>query len=275
MAAMPLDLDPRRRAMLREMGVHVWSPATPADAENVPPAPPAAARAPVAAVGTGAAPSQGPADVVVRAHAAVPTATDIDAMDWPALAQSVQACQACGLCVGRKAAVFVPEATPRQADWLIVGEPPDALEERDGTPFAGDSAQLLDNMLRALRLSPDQPGEGGVRVTNVVKCRPSAVRNPHDEELAHCAPYLRREIALVQPRVIVAMGRFAARALLAEAAPELVRLPFGKLRGQVHRYQGLPVIVTYHPAKLLRSPAAKAEAWADLCLALSLAKRAG
>jgi DNA polymerase len=158
----------------------------------------------------------------------------------------------------------------RQADWLLVGEPPDEAEERAGAAFADQSGQLLDNMLKALGLSRRADAAGSAQaayLTNVVKCRPARARNPEPAELVVCENYLRREIALVQPKVILAMGRFAAQALLQSSAPELTGTPLGKLRGQIYRYQGLPVVVTYHPAYLLRNQADKARAWADLCLA--------
>jgi DNA polymerase len=134
-------------------------------------------------------------------------------------------------------------------------------------PFAGTTGQLLDNMLRAVQLSRDGAGAAGARLTPVVKCRPAAVRNPTPDELARCAVYLQREIALTQPKVIVAMGRFAALSLLGRDYPQLLQLPFGQVRGKVYRYMGIAVVVTYHPSKLLRVPLQKAHVWADLCLA--------
>ena len=197
----------------------------------------------------------------------------MDGLDWPALATTVAGCTACTLCIGRKAPVFAAEPPPRQADWLVVGEPPDEQEERAGAPFAGQVGQLLDNMLRAVQLTRTGVGSAGARLTNVVKCRTTPVRNPQADELARCAAYLRREIALVQPKVILAMGRFAALSLLGDSSPELASLPFGKLRGQVHHFHGVPVVVTYHPSRLLRAQEDKANAWADLCLAQTVARQ--
>jgi uracil-DNA glycosylase family 4 len=210
-------------------------------------------------------------------------------MDWAALAQTVASCQACKLCTGRRAPVFgaaqVGAAgatqTLRQADWLVVGEPPDEAEERAGAPFADQAGQLLDNMLKAVgvRRRAMNRAEGAesrataAYVTNVVKCRPASVRNPEPQELAACEVYLRREVALVQPKVILAMGRFAAQTLLRDSLPEVASIPLGKLRGQIYRYQGIPVVVTYHPSYLLRTQQDKARAWADLCLALEQSKK--
>lgn len=201
------------------------------------------------------------------------TAGSVEQMDWMQLRDAVRGCRACALCDGRKAAVFSADPEPAQADWLIVGEPPDEYEERAGRPFAGTAGQLLDNMLRAVHLTRDGCGPAGARLTPVVKCRPAAPRNPTAGELARCAVYLQREIALTQPRVIVAMGRFAALSLLSSAYPELLQLPFGQMRGKVYRCQGIAVVVTYHPSKLLRAPLQKAQAWADLCLARAQATR--
>ncbi len=194
-------------------------------------------------------------------------------MNWPELAQAVQACTACSLCEGRKAPVFVSDPAPTQADWLIVGEPPDAHEERDASPFVGEIGQLLDNMLRAVNCQRDGQGAGGARLTPVVKCRPAAVRPPTLEELAQCAVFLRREIVLTRPRVILAMGRFAALSLLAEDYPQVLQMPLGQLRGGAFQVNGIPVVVTYHPVKLLRAPLEKANAWVDLCRARTLALR--
>jgi uracil-DNA glycosylase len=279
---MSLNLDARQRAMLQEMGVRVWWPRAealvPVVAADMSPEPasaratdvvalvrtPARVAAPVSQAEVTAARPTAPAPLVAASGAPV------DDMDWAQLAQAVQACSACGLCEGRKAPVFISDPAPAQADWLVVGEPPDEQEERAGSPFVGEAGQLLDNMLRAVQCRRDGQGRGGARLTHVVKCRPEAVRPPQPDELARCAVYLRREIALTRPRVILAMGRFAAMSLLGEAYPEVLQMPLGQLRGRAFRVDGLPIIVTYPPVKLLRAPMEKANAWADLCLARSL-----
>jgi len=179
-------------------------------------------------------------------------------MDWSTLAETIASCRACQLCTTRRHAV-VGAGAPR-ADWLIVGEPPDEHEDALGAPFAGDAGKLLDNMLRAAGLG----GRDKVYIANVLRCRPPANRNPEPEELAQCEPYLRRQIALLQPRVILVMGRIAIQTLLQSQEP------MGRLRGRAHDYQGVPVVVTYHPANLLRTPVDKAKAWADLCLAMDI-----
>jgi len=274
---MSLDLDDRQRAMLQEMGVRVW------------PAPAAVAPAQLAAAIESrvlgalnppltATPRTEPRRPAPGAAQSVGTPAGLDAgladMDWPALAQSVADCQACQLCTGRRAPVFRNSDAPPQADWLLMGEPPDEAEERTGTPFAEQAGHLLDNMLKAIGVRRrGAPGIADARastayLTNVVKCRPAAVRNPEPQELATCANYLAREVALVQPKVILALGRFAAQSLLQGSLPEVAGVPLGKLRGQVYRYQGIPVVVSYHPSYLLRTPQDKARAWADLCLAL-------
>ncbi|HWH73945.1 MAG TPA: uracil-DNA glycosylase [Methylibium sp.] len=188
-------------------------------------------------------------------------------MDWPALRAAVAGCTACGLCRSRRNTVF--GVGHERAHWMIVGEAPGEHEDRQGEPFVGMAGQLLDNMLRAVGLSrtpgPDHDPARQVFIANVLKCRPPVNRNPLPEEVAQCAPYLRRQVELVQPKLILAMGRFAVQALLETDAA------IGRLRGQRHQYQGVPVVVTYHPAYLLRNPADKARAWDDLCLAREVA----
>ena len=157
-------------------------------------------------------------------------------------------------------------------DWLVIGEAPGEEEDRQGLPFVGRAGQLLDRMLAAMHLGREQK----VYITNVIKCRPPHNRNPDPVEIAQCAPYLLRQVELLRPRIVLAMGRFAAQTVLAQGgrfdAAALQQMPLGKLRGQVHQVtlggQTLPVVVTYHPAYLLRSPAEKGKAWADLCLAM-------
>jgi DNA polymerase len=194
------------------------------------------------------------------AHARVDR-TDIATLDWPALREAVVGCQACGLCASRRQTVFGVGHT--QADWMIVGEAPGEQEDRQGEPFVGAAGQLLDAMLRACGRARGSEETGrGVYIANVLKCRPPANRNPAPEEVLQCEPFLARQVALVQPKLIIAMGRFAVQSLLKTTEP------IGRLRGRVHRYEGVPVIVTYHPAYLLRTPVDKAKAWADLCLAM-------
>ncbi len=193
---------------------------------------------------------------------------EIAAMDWDTLEQAVAGCQACGLCKTRKNTVF--GVGDPQARWLVVGEAPGENEDIQGEPFVGQAGQLLDNMLKAIGLDRQGRGAQGVYIANVLKCRPPANRNPQPEEVLQCEPYLRRQVALQQPQIILALGRFAAQSLLQHSVPEVATLPLGKLRGQVHHYEGVPVIVSYHPAYLLRTPQDKAKSWADLCLALDV-----
>ncbi|MBB2486665.1 uracil-DNA glycosylase [Mitsuaria sp. WAJ17] len=188
-----------------------------------------------------------------RAHA-------IQTMDWVQLRDSVASCRACGLCEGRQRTVF--GVGHEQAHWMIIGEAPGEQEDLQGEPFVGQAGKLLDNMLRALGLgrgSAEAPQQ--VFVANTLKCRPPRNRNPEPAELAQCLPYLQRQIELVKPRIILALGRFAVQTLLQRSEA------IGRLRGQVHDYQGIPVVVSYHPAYLLRNLPDKARAWEDLCLA--------
>ncbi len=311
---MPLALDARQRAMLQEMGVHVWLAGTDAAvaapgaghasgtasarlaSTHAPPASRAATAPPVAApASTHAAPA-------VPAQAAV-VLQAVGGANWSELQQAAAHCQACSLCAGRSRTTLSPGSGG--ADWMVVGDPPDEAEDAAGHPFAHEAGVLLDNMLAALGLqrsteagadlvpqpatvanvSPvehSEPAQRGHRqaapgaagsapsarayVSNVVKCRPPHGTLVQADNLAQCAAYLQREIALVQPKVIVAMGRFANQLLLGET-PELATLPLGKLRGQLRHYRGIVVVPTYHPKTLLHNPADKAKAWADLCLA--------
>jgi DNA polymerase len=225
----------------------------------------------VAAPADAARPPQTARPVVAQAAVvsqALGAHSDIAALDWPALRASVAACSACALCQSRTQTVFgVGHA---RAHWLVVGEAPGEDEDRQGEPFVGASGQLLDRMLAALQLTRssegDAPPSQRVYIANTLKCRPPRNRNPSAEEMAQCEPYLVRQIELLQPRIILAMGKFAVQALLRSDEP------IGRLRGRVHRYQGVPLVVTYHPAYLLRSLQEKAKAWEDLCLAASAAE---
>jgi len=183
-------------------------------------------------------------------------AVTIAQMDWEELTVAVRECTACGLCASRTQTVF--GVGDRLAVWLIIGEAPGADEDRLGEPFVGQAGKLLDNMLAAISL---RRGEN-VYIANVLKCRPPANRNPEPAEVARCSPHLARQIGLIRPRLVVAMGRFAAQTLLGSDAT------IASLRGKVHRCQGVPLIVTYHPAYLLRNLPDKSKAWADLLFAL-------
>jgi uracil-DNA glycosylase len=276
---MPLELDTRQRAMLQEMGVQVWLPGTAFAPQPPLTATPAAETAthrlaPPASV----APNLSALPVRVAAAEAIPPvvpvlAGQLSTLDWSALADMAASCQACGLCAGRTQSTLTPPATPGQAHWLVVGDPPDQDEDRAGAPFVEAAGVLLDNMLKAVGASRTDNGAAGAYLSNVVKCRPAHGHIAQSAELAQCAMYLQREIALVQPKVIVAMGRLAIQVLLGEQ-PELATQPLGKLRGSVYRYQGVPVVVTYHPKVLLRASADKAKAWADLCLAMNVVQSA-
>ncbi|KAE8753976.1 uracil-DNA glycosylase [Paraburkholderia madseniana] len=196
-----------------------------------------------------------PAHAPVEARREAPEPPSIQTLDWDALSEQVAACERCRLCEKRTNTVF--GVGDRNADWMLIGEAPGENEDRLGEPFVGQAGKLLDNMLRALTLARDS----NVYIANVIKCRPPGNRNPEPDEVARCEPYLQRQVALVKPKVIVALGRFAAQSLLRTEAS------ISSLRGRVHEYEGVPVIVTYHPAYLLRSLPDKAKAWADLCLA--------
>ncbi|BBF64624.1 uracil-DNA glycosylase [Acidithiobacillus sp. 'AMD consortium'] len=184
--------------------------------------------------------------------------TRIATLDWRDLSNMVSTCQACPLGETRKHAVF-GAGNPR-GSWLFVGEAPGAEEDRRGEAFVGRAGQLLDNMLQAMGLSRDKDAY----IANILKCRPPNNRDPLGPEVQACMPYLQRQIALLQPRVIVALGRFAAQGLLQ------VDTPLSQLRGTTQHYQGIPLIVTYHPAYLLRNPIDKRKVWEDLKRALGV-----
>jgi uracil-DNA glycosylase len=180
----------------------------------------------------------------------------VGGLDWPELKQQVHDCTACKLRSGCTQTVF--GVGDENADWLFVGEGPGADEDALGEPFVGQAGKLLDNMLLAIKLKRGN----NVYIANVVKCRPPGNRAPHADEISQCLPYLQRQIELIKPRLIVALGKVASNALLGRDAT------LASLRGKLHDYHGVPMIVTYHPAYLLRSPTEKAKAWQDLCLAV-------
>ncbi len=229
-----------RSAVLREMGLGpVWRlrRAEVTEVAQV------AEMAKVTNVPEVAEPMNAPAPVLV---------SETPATDWPALAQAVSECRACGLCAQRKQAVL--GVGDVHADWLFVGEGPGAEEDERGEPFVGQAGKLLDNMLAAIDL---RRGDD-VYIANTVKCRPPNNRTPEPAEIAACFPYLERQIALIQPKLIVALGKPAMQTLLASEAS------IASMRGRLHAFRDIPVIVTYHPAYLLRNLPDKAKAWEDL-----------
>ncbi len=257
----PSRFSARQVAMLKEMGVPIWqapwAPSSSEVSEEVstptatpvqPPTSPLAASPPAPA----------------KVEAPVVLARDVSTLQWPELEAAVASCQACGLSQSRTQTVFGVGA--RRAQWMVVGEAPGEQEDLTGEPFVGAAGQLLDQMLRSMGLTRaddiTRDTKQQVYIANTLKCRPPRNRNPERSELERCEPFLVRQIALVQPKVILAMGRFAVQALL--RTDEAI----GKLRGRVHHYQGVPLIVTYHPAYLLRNLTDKAKAWEDLCLAM-------
>ena len=211
-----------RRAYLRAMGIDVWVPKDQVDVE----------------------PERMDSD----------TQTSTGDIGWEELRTAVAACTRCRLHESRTQTVF-GVGNPA-ADWMIIGEAPGAEEDRRGEPFVGRAGKLLDEMLLAI-------GEKrqSVFIANILKCRPPNNRDPSQDEAASCRPYLERQIELVQPKIVLAVGRIAAQQLLQSDAP------VGRLRGTVHRLGAVPLVVTYHPAYLLRSPSQKRKSWDDLCLA--------
>ena len=263
----------RQIAMLREMGVRLWPTAgveapapaavatTHADAQGEPPSPQVSGEpAPVAVKRT-------QPGVATDVRSARPEG--VQAMDWTQLRAAVAGCTACGLCSGRRNTVF--GVGNERARWMIIGEAPGEQEDARGEPFVGKAGQLLDAMLASIELTREEASaDRQVFIANVLKCRPPMNRNPQPEEIVACEPFLKRQVALVQPSLILAMGRFAVQSLLQ------TQESIGRLRGRVHRYEDVPVIVTYHPAYLLRNPLDKARSWEDLCFAVeTMAQVAG
>ncbi len=191
------------------------------------------------------------------ASARVPETSSQESKSWRDLQQRVASCQQCELHRGRTQTVF--GVGDHQADWLIIGEAPGAEEDRQGEPFVGRAGKLLNSMLFALGLQREQ-----VFIANILKCRPPNNRDPKPEEVVACSSYLRKQIDLLQPKIILAVGRIAAQSLMK------TETPIGKMRGRRYQYAdtGIPVVVTYHPAYLLRSPREKRKAWQDLQLAM-------
>jgi uracil-DNA glycosylase family 4 len=241
-----MNRDPRQHAYLKAMGIDIWVRRDAAPAVHL--------VLPVEDTFT----KRKVSTAEITSEIATPSVPDMDranvnALDWPGLAQQVANCQLCDLHATRKQAVF--GVGNQQADWLIIGEAPGADEDRQGEPFVGRAGQLLNAMLKAIGLTREQ-----VYIANILKCRPPNNRDPSPEEAACCSPYLQRQIELIQPRLILALGRIAAQRLLQ------TNTSLARLRGKVHTLETTQssVIVTYHPAYLLRSPAEKRKAWQDL-----------
>ncbi len=248
----------RDEAVLRELNLYpLWQRRGGA---SVPPAPPPQA------------PSVEPLSPVIQpvevaaitrpSHPGDERSSIISQLPWPELKAMVRDCTACKLRAGCTQTVF--GVGDEKAGWLFVGEGPGADEDAKGEPFVGQAGKLLDNMLLAIKLKRGND----VYIANIVKCRPPNNRTPEPDEIATCLPYLQRQIALIRPKVIVALGKTAATSLLGRDAT------LASLRGKVHDYQGTPLIITYHPAYLLRTPPDKAKAWDDLRLAVKI-KNAG
>ena len=294
---MSLHLDERQRAMLAEMHIRVW-PSHSADTMSQGGARPSDAPSPPHAVKSVGAPR--PSVTTAKATSDSPEGADgttlqaqrdrVADLGWGALKVAVGECQACALGSTRSQVVW-GQGTPEpdqsagdgamapadlgvaQADWLVVVAAPTAEDQAQGLPMVGDPGRLLDNILRAVGLQREGLGPLGhsVFITSALKCAPPQERNPQAAELAMCEPHLARQIALLRPKVIVAMGLVAAQSVLRPDAERIAGLPLGRLRQQVWQHQGTPVVVTYPSAYLMRTPADKAKAWADWCMARTLA----
>jgi uracil-DNA glycosylase family 4 len=236
-----------RRAYLDALGVTRWEPRAPAQ-ERAGEVAPGQARSPHSAPEGTTTPDVSPPG-------------EVGAMDWSLLTRTVAGCTRCGLHATRTQTVF--GVGNREARWLFIGEAPGADEDRQGEPFVGRAGQLLNAMIEAIGLKRED-----VYIANVLKCRPPGNRDPQPIEVESCEPYLMRQIELIHPRLIVALGRHAAHSLLKTEAP------LARLRGQRLAYRGTPLVVTFHPAYLLRSPLDKRRAWDDLCLARKIVEAA-
>ena len=239
----------RRRGYLSLLGIPLWV------ARQAPPAATVPVQPETEALPEN--PQAAPPQVETKKAQAVRAAPQIADMDWRGLQQAVAGCERCELHATRTQTVF--GVGHQDAQWLFVGEAPGAEEDRLGEPFVGRAGQLLNAMLAALGLKREQ-----VYIANVLKCRPPQNRDPQPQEVQQCEPYLLRQIELLRPSIIVALGRHAAHSLLK------TDLPLGRLRGHAQQYHHTPLVVTYHPAYLLRNPADKAKAWQDLCLAANI-----
>lgn len=256
-----MDREQRRR-YLEAIGIPVWVPRFPppgnvnGDIPHVPPPPESLGqeeRQDTPALLAGPKPPWPPE--YSASAPPLPESSPVAAMDWEALEACVRDCTACTLHRTRTQTVF--GVGSRSASWMVIGEAPGEQEDLKGEPFVGRAGQLLNEMLRAVGLARES-----VYIANILKCRPPQNRDPQPAEASACEAFLKRQLALIKPRIILAVGRVAAQNLLKTDTP------IGKLRGSVHRYAGIPLVVTYHPAYLLRSPLEKRKAWGDLLLAL-------
>jgi DNA polymerase len=199
---------------------------------------------------------QAETDIALNNLSAADDRSELGNLGWQELKQQVRDCAACRLRAGCTRTVF--GTGDEQAEWLFVGEGPGADEDAQGEPFVGQAGKLLDSMLLAINLKRGK----NVYIANIVKCRPPNNRAPERDEITACLPYLQRQIELIKPKLIVALGKTAATSLLGQDTP------LASLRGKLHDYHGIPLVITYHPAYLLRSPMEKAKSWQDLCLAV-------
>jgi uracil-DNA glycosylase len=248
-------MDTRRKQILKEIGVDRWQRR--GVDEHQADSPPVVATSGDMVPGVDTTTIEEPGTVARRAvDSSADHACQVAAMEWGDLEAIVRDCRRCGLHETRTQTVF--GVGNRKAEWLIVGEAPGADEDRQGEPFVGRAGRLLNSMLLAIGLPREQ-----VFICNILKCRPPGNRDPKPEEEQACRDYLERQIRLVKPKIILAVGRIAAQNLMR------VDTPIGKMRGQKYSYQdtGIPVVITYHPAYLLRSPLEKRKAWGDLLYA--------
>jgi len=255
-------MDSRRLAYLHALDIDVWERRGLSNAPD--------SVVDVAAPSPVAARAESVAEIIpIRTVSDAPSTAHVDQLGWDELAATVKACQRCPLHQTRTQAVF--GVGNREARWLVIGEAPGADEDRQGEPFVGRAGQLLNSMLKAIGLAREQ-----VFIANILKSRPPNNRDPRPEEVQACIPFLYRQIELIDPQLILCVGRIAAQTLLSTDTP------IGKLRGKLHHLaptrpgaKSRPMIVTYHPAYLLRSPAEKRKAWGDLVLAMQTFEQLG